>query len=68
MSDLKHMQYCVKLGNVYMQNKLDEMTKNGYFENDNEKMNKTINFDSNGFSNYNNNNDFSNKSRKWNSY
>lgn len=32
MSDRKHMEYCVKLGNPFVQKKLEQLEQNQYIE------------------------------------
>lgn len=32
MSDRKHIEYCIKLGNTLVQDKLDQIEQNGYVE------------------------------------
>ena len=35
MSDIKHLEYCVKLGNTIVQNKLFELQQNGFVQPEN---------------------------------
>mgnify|MGYP006906608470 CR=1 FL=1 len=34
MSDIKHLEYCVRLGNTCVQNKLEQLQQGTYIEND----------------------------------
>lgn len=34
MSDIKHLEYCVKLGNTCVQNKLEQLEQGIYVENE----------------------------------
>ena len=62
MSDRKHMEYCVKLGNPFIQNKLQMLERNEYVE-------PQINYNENTNSYYTNNDNISFKERlkNWNS-